>query len=218
MLADRRLFNQGKCITWLVIIALFCHLRDQMSGDEQDQDHEMLNVQPLRGITLSVAQPDSHTQQNVNDAKKPFEEETILHQLSWMAQRLECEPGFFNSANDKFHGRDGFSGEILGEKLRLMKERVALCSNPQIEDRMENEIAFLEISVIIHKMFIQKFLNKNARFVLGPESRERDSLKRKCILRLSVDQELQEMEKLFTHFDDWLDWSEAQKKILQFMM
>ena len=92
MLADRSLFNKGRHITWNVIIALHHHLMEELHrtnfGTEEDN---FLNVQSLRGITRSVAFPDQLTQQNVSDAKKPFEEETISCQLQWMVNRLNCE-------------------------------------------------------------------------------------------------------------------------------
>ena len=54
-------------------------------------------------------------------------------------------------------------------------------------------------------------MNKNARLILGPETRKRDSLRRKCILCLNVDQEIETMTELLKYFDDWIDWCRSQK-------
>ena len=151
--------------------------------------------------------PDQLTQLNVSDVKKSFEVEAISHQLQWMANRLKCKRGFFNSAIEKHDGTDGLSGEILQEKLLLMRSRIAAIpdDNPQLKNRMENEIDFIEISVIIHRIFMQRFLNKNARLVLTPETRKRDSLKRRCILSLNADEEFETMKELTKQLDNWIE-------------
>ena len=96
---------------------------EELHGTNFDTEEDnFLNVQSLRGITKSVAFPDQFTEQNVGDAKKSF---AISHQLKWMTNRLNCEQGFFNSAIEKHDGSDGSSGEILQEKLFLVKSRIA---------------------------------------------------------------------------------------------
>ena len=59
-----------------------CHL----STDKVHNEH---SCHPLRNLRRSVAHPDKHTQQNVNDAKMVFEEETLSCFLQLVANQLE---------------------------------------------------------------------------------------------------------------------------------
>ena len=60
-----------------------------------------------------------------------------------------------------------------------MKEKIVAILEDwlQLENRMENEIAFIELSVVIfHKTSIHSLLNKNTCLILGPETGKRDGL------------------------------------------
>ena len=54
----------------------------------------------------------------------------------------------------------------------------------------EDELAFIEFSVLMHVIFIARLLNQNARLVITEECRKRDSVNGKSILSLNVDKEI----------------------------
>ena len=101
-----------------------------------------------------------------------------------------------------------------------MQEKIAAIPEDQLEkkNRMENEIAFLELSVIIHKIFMQRQLNRNARLILGQETRKRDSLQRKCILSLNVNQEFERMTQLMKHLIVGLNGADHSRTIFVTVM
>eukprot|EP00536_Pseudo-nitzschia_multiseries_P008597 jgi/Psemu1/20791/gm1.20791_g len=120
MLAYRLLVNEGKLISWKEVIALYHHLKENCEYS--------MNVHELRGLRRSVAYPaDQFTQQNVNDAKKAFEEETISYQCQW----LGCTPDFFDKLLEEFQNKDGCGDEIL-EGKDLMEERRAISMSTDI--------------------------------------------------------------------------------------
>ena len=207
VLCNRDLVNAGKVITWKVIIRLYHHLRENFEGS--------VNVHELRRMKRSVAYPDQFTKQNVNDAKQVFEEATIAYQCRWLADKMGFSEDFFDALNKEFRERDGYSDELLERKLKLLKDEITLL--PQDEKRRdgENELAFLEFTVTIHVVFMSRLLNSNARLVITPELRKRDSVNRKVILSLNVNDEIHQMEARMKYFDDWRAWSKGQSSNLQ---
>ena len=69
---------------------------------------------------------------------------------------------------------DGYSSEILQEKLNFMQlKAVAIPAFDQMKINFESDIALIEISsIVIHTIYIQRFLNKNAKLVVGLEERK----------------------------------------------
>eukprot|EP00536_Pseudo-nitzschia_multiseries_P005420 jgi/Psemu1/12527/gm1.12527_g len=208
MLAYRLfLVNEGNLISWKEVIALYHHLKENYEYS--------MNVHELRGLRRSVAYPDKFTQQNVNDAKKAFEEETFSYQCQWLANKIGCTPDFFDKLLEEFQNKDGCGDEILEGKVQLLKDKLStLPAGTGNKVKFENTLAFIEISVIFHVIvFIVRFLNKDARLVLTEESQVRDSLNGGIVLSLNVDQELVRMEKYMKYFDEWKEWSKSQKCI-----
>jgi hypothetical protein len=78
----------------------------------------------------------------------------------------------------------------------------------------EDELAFLEFSVVLHVIFIARQLNKNARLVLTEECRKRDSVNGRIILSLNIGKEMKRMEKCIDYFDKWRMWSKNQRNNL----
>ena len=112
---------------------------------------------------------------------------------------------------EKYSVLVGRNDELLEEKVKISKAEVAkLPVNPS-RTSFENQLAFIEISVVVHVIFIARLLNKNARLVKGEEVRKRDSIGRRVILELNIDKEMERMEKCITYFDDWRAWSKKQK-------
>ena len=104
-MADNLLFNKGIPISRKVIIALYHKLNDEVCSS--------LNVRTLRSLRRSVAFPDHFSQQNVNDAKRVFEEETIAYQLQQLANDQEYDQSIFDGVMEDYSGKIGYSGEIL---------------------------------------------------------------------------------------------------------
>ena len=63
-------------------------------------------------------------------------------------------------------------------------------------------------------MYIQRFLNRNARLIVGKESRTKNCLSGSTILAFNIDEEIQAFAGFLSYFDDWLDWSKSQKNNL----
>ena len=95
-----------------------------------------------------------------------------------MANEMKCDSDVFDGVQKEYAGRAGYSGEILQKKVEIMKGQM----NEKYQDYMdinkqnvwENKLAFLEISVVIHTIYIQRFLNRYARLVIGVELRGKD--------------------------------------------
>ena len=106
-----------------------------------------------------------------------------------------------------------------GFELRLESDFRFVVNNliPPDENKrgFENELAFIEFSVIIHVVLMANHLNKNSRLVIMTESRKWDSVNRKVILSLNLDIEIYQMENYMKHFDDWRSWIRGQIDNLQ---
>eukprot|EP00536_Pseudo-nitzschia_multiseries_P009757 jgi/Psemu1/24207/gm1.24207_g len=147
MLAYRLLVNDGNLISWKEVIALYHHLKENCEYS--------MNVHELRGLRRSVAYPDQFTQQNVNDAKKAFEEEIISYQCQWLANKIGCTPDFFDKLLEEFQNKDGCGDEILEGKVQLLKDKLSTLPAGCNKLKFENTLAFIEISVIFHVIFIE---------------------------------------------------------------
>ena len=89
--------------------------------------------------------------------------------------------------------------------MNLLKQRVG------DKRKIQMELAFVEVCVVIFKIFIQKFLNRNARQELGTEERRRDSRKRSSVLWLEVNLEIEHTSNCIKHFDNWTALRKNQK-------
>ena len=83
-----------------------------------------MNVYKLRNIERSVAFSDKFTQHTFNDAKQMFEEATISYQcyqcqIEWVVLLV------FQSLDNKFRWKVGYSDELLEQKVELMKAKVS---------------------------------------------------------------------------------------------
>eukprot|EP00536_Pseudo-nitzschia_multiseries_P009562 jgi/Psemu1/23564/gm1.23564_g len=157
MLAYRLLVNEGKVISWKEVIALYHHLKENCEYS--------MNVHELRGLRRSVAYPDQFTRQNVNDAKKVFEEETILYQCQWLTNKIGCTPGFFVKLLEEFKNKDGCGDEILeGNVQQLLKDKLSTLpagtSNKDLMEKrrsisMSTDISEIQkVSIFPHDMTI----------------------------------------------------------------
>jgi len=207
LVGRKSLHNHGKHITWKVVQSLYHKLNDDVYSSR--------NVHSLRKLRRSVAYPDKFTQQNVNDAKVVFEEETIAYLLQFVADQLD-EEYYFDDIMKEYERKDGHSGEILDKKLMKMKEKVHLLPDHDTNKvKLETELAFVEVSIVIHKIFIERFLNGNARLVLGDDGATKDRLNRKSIFHVNIDCEIERMAKNIKYLDDWISWSASQRGNLQ---
>eukprot|EP00536_Pseudo-nitzschia_multiseries_P002489 jgi/Psemu1/5661/gm1.5661_g len=137
MLAYRLLVNEGKLISWKEVIALYRHLKENCEYS--------MNVHELRGLRRSVAYPDQFTQQNVNDAKKAFEEEMISCLCQWLANKIGCTPDFFYKLLEEFQNKDGCGDEILEGKVQLLRDKLStLPAGSSNKVTFENTLAFIE--------------------------------------------------------------------------
>ena len=205
MACNKDLVYKDKTLSWNVIIKLFYHLKENFENSG--------NVHQVRHMRYSVAFPDQFTKQNVSDAKQPFEEATIAFQCQWLANRMNCSSDFFDNVLEEYRIKDGYSDEILKAKVELLKIHASTLTENKKES--EDELAFLEFSVMMHFIFIARQLNKNARLVLTEECRKRDSVNGGIILSLNIDKEMERMEECIKYFDIWRLWSKAQKNHLE---
>ena len=53
--------------------------------------------------------------------------------------------------------------------------------------QIQTELAFVEVCIVINKIFIQQFLSRNAGLVTGMEERRRNDRKMSQVLWLDVD-------------------------------
>ena len=81
--------------------------------------------------------------------------------------------------------------------MELLKQSVELLPDTNSDKKkIHNEsLAFIEYSVVVHCIFIARQLNKHARLVITPENRKRNSISRKIILSLNIDDEIKRMKK-----------------------
>ena len=119
-----------------------------------------------------------------------------------MRKKWDVQKIFFDSANQNFEYED----KILIAKVDLLRSVVEQSGFEQFR----NEFAKIEFAANVHIMFISRFLNKNARLVLTPEERKRDS-KGNMRISLNLDEEIQIMDKCMAYFDTWKAWSKEQK-------
>ena len=139
--------------------------------------------------------------------------EVLDYLFQLVAEQLKAEDDVFDSIFDRFEGNGGFSGEILEAKLDKLKGMVGrLSDSTPGKSQMEDELAFLELCIEIHKIFIQRNLNRNARLVAGDEKRARDHKKRATVLQLNIDEEFQRMAECIKFFDNWRQWCKTQEK------
>eukprot|EP00536_Pseudo-nitzschia_multiseries_P000756 jgi/Psemu1/1698/gm1.1698_g len=80
--------------------------------------------------------------QNVNDAKKAFEEETISYQCQWLANKIGCTPDFFDKLLEEFKNKDECGDEILEGKAQLLKDK--LSTLPSRSNRREVLVKYAE--------------------------------------------------------------------------
>ena len=106
---------------------------------------------------------------------------------------------------NKYKDKYGFEGESLSDKVKLLNKMVLAFPTGDRRTYFENNLAFIEISVVIHVIHIARFLNKNARLVLTEESRTKYSTS------LNVNDEIIKMEKTLGYFDTWRASSMQQK-------
>ena len=130
---------------------------------------------------------------------------------------MKCPANFFDTLLSEYKEIPGFNDEILEKKVALLQKFVNQLPDDNTENQLsqkqlfQNELAFIEYSVIVHCIFIARQLNKNARLVLTQETRNRVSIGGKTILSLNVDQEIVRMEKKIKFLDNWKQWSILQK-------
>ena len=68
---------------------------------------------------------------------------------------LKCDSNVFHNIPEKFNGLNGYSGEILEAKFNVVKEKQALTNDSDIQkEKSKNQLAFIEISIIIHRIYI----------------------------------------------------------------
>ena len=80
--------------------------------------------------------------------------------------------------------------------MELLKKSVEMLPETNCDKKkFHNELAFIEYSVVVHCIFIARQLNKHARLVITPENRKRNSISRKIILSLNIDDEIKRMKK-----------------------
>ena len=96
---------------------LFCMLEDKTQNLLSDPH-------PLRKLRRSIAHPDKCTQQNANEARLVFEEETMGCLLQLVTNQSSAESNPFDDIVKDFDGWNGFSGEVLEMKLSLLGESV----------------------------------------------------------------------------------------------
>ena len=108
----------------------------------------------------------------------------------------------------EYSGKVGYSSEILKTKLEILQTKTPPVVDGEI--RVNGKCVFLELSIVIHRIYIQRFLNSSARLVIGPESRKR--INGRDIISLNVDEEIENMKELISYFDNWVQWSKDQKK------
>ena len=119
--------------------------------------------------------PDNFDHQNVNDTKFVFSERT----LEFLLQQ----------AADGFEERPWETGEILGKKAEVLwKELEERATQDKIsadkQDIFQNKLAFLELSVVFHSIFIQRFLNRHARLVAKDKDGKEGPCRRWSFLEL----------------------------------
>eukprot|EP00536_Pseudo-nitzschia_multiseries_P010146 jgi/Psemu1/25142/gm1.25142_g len=176
MLAYRLLVNDGKLISWKEVIALYHHLKENCEYS--------INVHELKGLRRSVAYPDQFTQQNVNDAKKAFEEETISYQCQWLANKIGCTPDFFDKLLEEFQNKDGCGDEILEGKLL---EKGMIGSNVKASTRLASSSLYSSHHSIRENCNLYK---SEFDLTAGPKQREKwvkDLMEERRAISMSTD-------------------------------
>ena len=105
MVWNRDLIYDGKKLSSNVIIKLFCDLKEGFAKSKK--------VHQVWHMRFRFTFLDKFTNQNVSDAKQPFEEATIACQCQWLANIISYLVNFFDTLLEEHREKIGHADELL---------------------------------------------------------------------------------------------------------
>ena len=129
------------------------------SALDRDVDREVKSGGNFR-TTLSkqAVDLDSFSKMNASLAKQPFTEKTLAEQISHCASMIGVEALKRIAA---VKTTDAYEKEKSGEKLKIQLHEILLMDVPlETKNTVASELAYLEFAVTVHRLYIQRFMNK----------------------------------------------------------